>query len=53
MRLKRDVDSNVRGDVVAFDSCGITLTPRAGQVEVVCRLTTDVAITDMFLGHVG
>lgn len=33
--LQWDMNSNMRGDMIAFDSCGSTLTPGAGQVEIV------------------
>ena len=49
VRLERDVDSNVGGDVVAFDSGGSTLAPLAGQVEVISRLAADMTLADMFL----
>lgn len=44
-----NMDSNVRGNVVALDRGGTALTPSAGQVEVVCRLATNMAFTNMFL----
>jgi hypothetical protein len=47
--LERDVDSNMGGDVVAFDGGGSALAPLAGQVEVVSRLASDMALADMFL----
>ena len=35
VRLQGNVNSDMRGDVVAFDGGGAALTPCAGQVEVV------------------
>ena len=49
VRLKRDVDSDVRGDVVAFDGSGTALTPSAGKIEVVSRLAANMTFTDVFL----
>ena len=43
------MDSNVRSDVVALYSGGVALAPLAGQVEVVSRLASDMALADMFL----
>ena len=53
VRFERDVDSDVRGDVVAFDSGGATGPPLAGQVEVICALTADVTLADMVLNFVS
>jgi hypothetical protein len=44
-----DMNSNVRGDVVAFDGGGTAATPLAGEVEVVGALAAYVALADMFL----
>jgi hypothetical protein len=49
VRLERDMDANMRSDVIALDGRGTTLAPGAGQVEVVGRFATDVALTDMLL----
>ena len=53
VRLERDVDSDVRGDVIALDRGRSTLAPLAGQVEIVRRLTTNMALADMFLDVVS
>jgi hypothetical protein len=47
--LEWNVDTDVGGDVVAFDCGRPALTPSAGQIEVVCRLTTNMALADVFL----
>ena len=47
--LQRNVNTNVRGDVVTLDSCGTARVPLAGQVEVVGALPTDVPLTDVVL----
>lgn len=49
VRLEGDVNADVGGDVVALDCRGSALTPLTGQVEVVSRLTTNMALADMFL----
>ena len=49
VRLQGNVDSDVGGDVVAFDGGGTALTPGAGQVEMVSLLTTNMALADVFL----
>lgn len=49
MWLQRNVNTNVRGDVVALDRGGAARTPVAGQVEVVCRFATDMSLADMLL----
>lgn len=52
VRLQGHVDSDVRGDVIALDSGGTALTPCAGEVEVVSRLATNMALTNMFLSTI-
>lgn len=47
--LQRDVDSNMRSDVVALDGSRSALTPCACQVEVVGRLSADMSFTYMLL----
>lgn len=49
VRLERDVDSNMRGDVIALDRRRSALTPGAGQVEVVGRLATNMALANVLL----
>ena len=41
----------MRGDVVAFDCCGATITPLAYQIEVVGALPTDVPLANVFLNR--
>ena len=52
VRLQRDVDTNVRGDVVTLDGCGAARVPLAGQVEVVGALPSNVPLTDVVLFRV-
>lgn len=49
VRLERNMNSDVRGDVVALDGCCSALTPCACQVEVVGRFSTDVSFTYVLL----
>lgn len=44
-----NMDSNVRGDVVAFDGGSAAATPLTRQVEVVGALAAHVSVTDVFL----
>lgn len=50
VRLQRDVDADVRGDVVALHGGGAAGAPLAGEVEVVGAFATDMALADMVLG---
>ena len=49
VRLERDVNTNVGGDVVALDRRGAALVPLAGQVQVVGALPTDVFLANVLL----
>lgn len=49
VRLEWNMNSNVGGDMITFDGGGVALAPLAGQVEVVSRLASDMALADMFL----
>lgn len=49
VRFKRNMDSNMRGDMVALDSGSATATPLASQVKVVGTLAADMALTNVFL----
>lgn len=49
VRLQGHMDSDMRGDVIALDRGGTALAPCAGEVEVISRLATNMALTDMFL----
>lgn len=52
VRLQRYMDTDVRGDVVAFNRCGAAATPLASQVEVIRAFPTDVALANVFLKKV-
>jgi len=47
--LQWNVDSDVRGDVVALDGGGSALIPATGQVEVVGALASNVLLADVLL----
>ena len=49
VRLERDMDTDVRGDVVPFDGGRATTAPLAGQVEIIGALAADMTLTHMFL----
>lgn len=49
MRLEWDVDTDVRGDVIPFDSGSATCTPSACQVEVVRALATNMTLANVIL----
>lgn len=49
MWLQGDVDTDVRGDVVALHNSDATITPSTGQIQVVGTLATDMALADMIL----
>ena len=49
--LERDVNADVRGDVVALDRRRATCAPLARQVEVVGALAPNVTLAHMVLSH--
>lgn len=49
--LQRDMDTDVRGDVVTLHRCGAARVPLASQVEVVGALPSNVPLTDVVLGR--
>jgi hypothetical protein len=49
VRFERDMNTNVRSDVVTLDSGGAAVTPAAGQIEVVGALAANMAFAHMFL----
>ena len=49
VRLERNMDTDVRGDVVAFNGGSVALAPCTGQIEVVSRLAANMAFADMLL----
>lgn len=49
VRLQRNMNADVRGDMVTLDGGGATCAPLAGQVEIVGALATDVALAYVIL----
>lgn len=49
VRLQRDVNADVRSDVITLDGGGTAVTPLAGQVKVVGALAPHVTLTDVIL----
>ena len=43
------MDSNMGGDVIALDGRGAAASPLTRQVEIVRRLSPDMAFADVFL----
>jgi len=53
VRLQGNVNTDVRGDVVSLDCSSSARVPLASQVEVVCALTANMALTDVLLREVS
>jgi hypothetical protein len=49
VRLQRNVNANVRSDVVTLDRGGAAVAPLAGQIQVVGALTTNMALTNVIV----
>lgn len=49
VRLQWDVDANVGSDVVTLDSGCPARAPSARKVEIICTLSSNVLLTNMFL----
>ena len=49
VRLERNVNPDVRGNVVTLDSSCATRVPLACEVQVVGALAANMAFTDVFL----
>lgn len=49
VRLERDVNAEMRGDVVTLHSSYPTATPSTSEVEVVGRLAANMLIAQMFV----
>jgi hypothetical protein len=45
--FERDVDSDVRGDMITLDCGGAALVPAAGEVQVVGTLSSDMLLADV------
>ena len=53
MRFQWYMDSNVRGNMIAFDDLDIAVSPGASQIQVVSALAADVFIANVILGTVS
>jgi len=51
--LEGDVDSNMRGDMVALDCSCVALVPATSKVQIVCALPSNMLLTDMVLGMIS
>ena len=49
VRLQRNMDPNVGGDMVSFNSRGTTVAPLTSQIEVVGGLATNMLFTNVLL----
>lgn len=49
VRLERHMDTNMRGDVIAFDGGGAAIAPLTGQVEIVGALAANVSFANVIL----
>jgi hypothetical protein len=47
--LEGNMNTNVRGDVIALDSGGVALIPSTGEVEIVGALAANMTLTHMVL----
>jgi hypothetical protein len=53
VRLQGNVNTDVRGDVISLDCSSSARVPLASQVEVVCALATNMALTNVLVEHLG
>lgn len=53
VRLERNMDTDVRRDVVALDGGCAAIVPAAGQIEIVSALATDMALTNVVIEGLG
>ena len=51
--LERNVDTNMRSDVIALDGGGTAVRPSAGEVQVVGRLAANMALADVLIESFG
>lgn len=49
VRLQRNVDSDVGSDMITLDSGSSARVPSTGEVQVICALSSDMFLADMFL----
>lgn len=51
--LQWDVNTDVGGNVVALDGGGTAVNPSTGQVQIVGRLASDMALADVLIEGLG
>lgn len=49
VRLQRNMDANVRRNVVALDGGCPTRSPRAGEAEVICGFAANMDVAEVVL----
>lgn len=49
VRLEGNMNSDMRSNMVALHSSGATRVPVACEIQIVCALTTNMALTDVVL----
>jgi hypothetical protein len=49
MWLERNVDSNMRCDMIALDGGGAALIPTTSEVQVICAFASDMLLADVLL----
>jgi hypothetical protein len=49
VRLERDMDANMRRDVITLDSGRAACAPLAGQIEIVGAFATDMSFANVVL----
>jgi hypothetical protein len=47
--FKRDMDTDMGGNVVPLDGCRMTISPLTREVQIIRRFTTDMSLANMFL----
>jgi hypothetical protein len=53
VRLQGHMHTDVRGDVISLDRSSTARVPLASQVEVVCALAANMALTDVLIEQLG
>jgi hypothetical protein len=53
VRLQGNVNTDVRGDVITLDCGSSARVPLASQVQIVCALAANMALTDVLVESLG
>lgn len=51
VRLERDVNADMRGDMIALHGGSGAITPTTRETQIVGALATDMSFTDVFLSR--